>query len=163
MNKIVTINSRKLDNSLHRTWKCELIEETIDYWLFVGKFDREVSHNQLGVIKNGTITYEYYFKDKMFNIFRFHEPDGEFKFHYCNLNLPPKFEDKVLEYVDLEIDVLVKKDFTFEILDEDEYKDNSKRFGYSDQLKAQVEASLAELIEVIQTRKFPFCEHLQLL
>jgi uncharacterized protein len=158
----ITINSRKIDNSIHRTWKCDLVEETLDYWLFVGKFEDEVSHKQLGIIKAETISYEYYFKNKMFNVFRFHEPNGEFKFYYCNVNLPPEFENNVLDYVDLDIDVLVKKDFTFEILDEDEFQENSKRFGYSDELKRKVKESLAELIEMIQTNRFPFYKNLHL-
>jgi uncharacterized protein len=161
MFEIITINSRKLDNSIHRSWTCKLVEETEDYWLFAGKFDRQVEHKQLGVIRPGTISYEYYFKHEWFNIFRFHEPEGEFKFYYCNLNLPPKFEDNVLDYVDLDIDVLVRKDLSFEILDEDEFAENSVLFGYSDELKMKITESLAELILLISRRQFPFDKNLQ--
>jgi uncharacterized protein len=156
MNKIITINSRKFDNSIHRSWTCELIKETSGYWLFVGKFDREVQHKQLGVIRLGTISYEYYFKNQYFNVFRFHEPEGELKFYYCNINLPPKFENNVLDYVDLDLDVLVQKDFSVEILDEDEFAENSKLFVYSADLKLQVETALHELLLNITQREFPF-------
>jgi uncharacterized protein len=156
MSEIITVNSRKLDNSVQRTWICEAIEETADYWLFVGKFDREIRHKQLGVIRLGTVSYEYYFKNRWFNVFRFHEPEGDLKFYYCNINLPPKFENNVLDYIDLDLDVLVQKDFSFEILDEDEFKQNSKLFRYSDALKLKVEMTLNELLSNITQRQFPF-------
>ena len=158
MNKIITINSRKLDNSIHRSWTCELIEETSDYWLFVGKFDREVQHTHLGVIRPETVSYEYYFKNQYFNVFRFHEPEGDFKFFYCNINLPPKFANNVLDYIDLDLDILVRKDFSFEILDEDEFVENAEQFGYSDELKLQVRKTLADLLVRINRREFPFSE-----
>jgi uncharacterized protein len=156
MPEIITVNSRKSDNSIQRSWQCEFLEETSGYWLFVGKFDREITHNDLGVIRLGTISYEYYFKTEWFNVFRFHEPEGDFKFYYCNINMPPKFENNVLDYVDLDLDVLVRKDLSFVILDEDEFAENSKLFGYSAELKLQVETTLNELLLNITQRQFPF-------
>jgi protein associated with RNAse G/E len=152
----IIVNSRKFDGKLHRSWNCELIEETTNYWLLVGKFEHEVNHSKLGEIKQGTISYEYFFKDKYFNIFRFHEPNGELKFYYCNISLLPKFENNVLDFVDLDIDVLVKKDFSFEILDEDEFEKNTKLFNYSDETKILVNKSLEDLIKMIRSKDFPF-------
>jgi uncharacterized protein len=163
MNQIITVNSRKFDNSIQRSWQCDFVEETSDHWLFVGEFEREITHKQLGVIRRKTVSYEYYFKNKWYNVFRFHEPEGDFKFYYCNINMPPKFENNALDYVDLDLDVLVQKDFSFKILDEEEYNDNSELFGYSDELKSQASKSLNELLEMIKTNQFPFTETLQLL
>jgi uncharacterized protein len=152
----ITINSRKFDNSVHRSWQCRLLEETFDYWLFAGEFSREVRHEQLGIIRRKTFSYEYYFKNKWFNVFRFHEPEGDFKFYYCNINMPPKFENNVLDYVDLDLDVLVQKDFSFKILDEDEFEQNSKLYGYSNEIKLKAKKTLNELLLNIQQRDFPF-------
>lgn len=153
---IVTINSRKFDNSLHRSWKCQLVEESTDFWLFVGQFDNEIRHPNLGIIRKGTQSFEYYWKNNWFNIFRFHEPEGDFKFYYCNINLPPKFENNVLDYIDLDLDILVWHDFSFEILDQDEFKENSKRFKYPDPVISKVKKSLKELLKMIKLKEFPF-------
>lgn len=152
----ITINSRKFDNSIHRSWNCELLEENETYWLFVGEFEQEIIHPELGIIRRGTISYEYYQKQKWFNIFRFHEPEGDLKFYYCNINLPPKFENNVLDYIDLDLDILVRKDFSFEILDADEFKSNSIRFQYPKNVKIMVQQSLQELIKMIENKSFPF-------
>lgn len=152
----ITINSRKFDGSIHRSWQCELLNKTDKYWLFVGEFEKEISHSKLGVIRRKTISYEYYFKDKWFNVFRFHEPEGKLKFYYCNINMPPVFENGVLDYVDLDIDILVQKDFSFEILDEDEFAENSLKHKYNSELRSQVDKTLDELKSLIRQRIFPF-------
>lgn len=156
MKKTVIINSRKLNGRIHRSWKAELIEETSDFWVFLGEFENEITHPNLGVIRRNTLSYEYYWKNKWFNIFRFHEPEGDLRNFYCNINQPPIFKDGVLDYVDLDLDVLVWKDFSFEILDLDEFENHKNLFGYSDELVIRCLESLNEIKTMIQQRKFPF-------
>jgi uncharacterized protein len=156
MKQPFVINSRKFDGRIHRSWKAELVEETADYWIFLGEFEHEVSHPNLGVIRRGTVSYEYYWKHKWFNIFRFHEPQGDLRNFYCNINQPPVLSGGVLDYVDLDIDVLLWKDFSFEILDLDEFEHNRNLFRYSDEMVFKCRESLDELLSMIKERKFPF-------
>ena len=133
-----------------------MIEHTNSLLIFYGEFDREVKHEHLGVIRRGTISYEFYWLDRYYNVFRFHEPDGAFRNFYCNINLPPVFENGVLDYVDLEIDVIVYKDFSYKILDEDEFEENSKIYDYSDELISKTRRTLDEVLTLIKSRNFPF-------
>ncbi len=153
---LININSRKFDGEIHRSWKAELIEETSELYIFAGVFDFEVKHPKLGIIRPGTISYEYYWKNKWFNIFRFHEPEGSLRNFYCNVNQPPNFKNGVIDYIDLDIDVLVWKDFSFEILDLDEFEENILKYKYSKKLQDQVHSSLAEIINLLENRAFPF-------
>lgn len=150
------INSRKFDGKIHRSWECELLEETDSFLLFVGEFSEEIHHPKLGIIRRGTISYEYYWLNRMYNVFRFNEPDGSLRNYYCNINLPPTFENGVLDFVDLDIDILVWRDFSLEILDLDEFEENAKKFGYSKNLKRQIGQAFDELKMIINARKFPF-------
>ena len=70
--------------------------------------------------------------------------------------MPPIFSNGVLDYVDLEIDILVWSDFRIEILDTDEFEQNTKRFSYSDKLRLKVQESVNELKTMIENREFPF-------
>jgi protein associated with RNAse G/E len=124
--------------------------------VLVGEFKNEVRHSKLGVIRRGTVSYEYYWLDRWFNVFRFHEPGGELRNYYCNVNLPPSFENGVLDYIDLDIDVLVWRDFKYEILDLDEFEQNAVLYGYSDELIGRSRATLDEIQEMIKIRRFPF-------
>jgi len=155
-NSQTIINSRKFNGEIHRSWKADFIEKRDSMLIFVGKFEQEVRHPKLGVIRRGTISYEYYWLDCWFNIFKFHEPEGELRNFYCNVNMPPKFENNVLDYVDLEIDVLVSKDFSIEVLDREEFEENSQLFSYSESLITKTFQTLDELLELIKARAFPF-------
>lgn len=159
MTNLVKINSRKFDGSIHRSWQCELVEETKDYWNFYGEFDKEIFHNDLGHIKIGTISYEYYWKNQWFNVFRFHQPSGEFRNYYCNINMPPTFENGILDYIDLDLDILVWDDFKIELLDQIEFVQNSAKFNYSKEVVLQSKNTVKTLLTLIESRKFPFDFH----
>ncbi|MGI8544991.1 MAG: DUF402 domain-containing protein [Aridibacter sp.] len=156
LKKNITINSRKHDGRIHRTWKADLIEQQDSLLVFVGEFENEVKHNNLGVIRRGTVSYEYYWLNRWYNVFRFHEPDGDLRNFYCNINMPPTFENNILNYVDLDLDILVWKDFSYEILDEDEYKENAEMYGYENKILKNVEKNVTELLKMIKQRNFPF-------
>ena len=155
-NNRVTINSRKFDNKIHRSWNANVVEQDSTRIIFCGEFDKEISHSHVGVIRRKTVSYEYYWFDRWYSIFRFHEPDGKFRNFYCNINQPPVFENNVLDYVDLDIDVIVWDDSRTEILDMDEFEANAVKYCYPETLIKKTLQSLDELLELIDKRQFPF-------
>lgn len=152
----ITINSRKYDNSIKRSWNCRLVENRDPLLIFVGEFENDVDHSDLGFIRRGTVSYEYYWLDRWYNVFRFHEPDGSFRNFYCNVNMPPAFNEGVLDYVDLEIDVLIQLDFSFKILDFEEFHANAIKFAYPTEVVFNAERALEEILQSIENREYPF-------
>ena len=152
----IVVEARKYDDSLHRRWDCYLLDETAELYTLYGEFAAEVNHSLLGVLRRGTMSFEFYWKHRCFNVFRFHSPDGRFQQFYCNLNLPPQFNGRVLRYIDLDIDVLVAPDLSYQILDMDEFAENSVKFAYPPNLIEQTQRSLDELLTLIERRAFPF-------
>ena len=155
-NEVVTINSRKYDNTIRRSWNCRLVENRDPLLIFVGEFETDVNHSDLGFIRRGTVSYEYYWLVRWYNVFRFHEPNGSFRNFYCNVNMPPVFTDGVLDYVDLEIDVLVLPDFSYKILDIAEFNANAVKFAYPAEVVFRAERALEEILQGIENREFPF-------
>jgi protein associated with RNAse G/E len=153
---LCTINSRKLDNSIHKQWQAKLIERQDNLLIFFGEFEKEIKHPQIGVIRRATTSFEFYWLDRGYNVFRFHEPEGGLRNFYCNLNQPPIFENNILDYVDLDLDVLVWKDFSLEILDSEEFEKNSRKYNYTESLRAEVDKNLKELLFLIKQKSFPF-------
>ncbi len=154
--KNIIVNSRKYDDSIYRTWKADFIEQRNSLMSFIGEFDKKVTHPFLGVIRRGTISYEFFWLDRWYNVFRFHDPDGNFRNFYCNVNMPPTFNNGVLDYVDLDVDIIVAKDFSYQILDLDEFEENARKYFYPQDLRERVQTSLSELIFLIENRIFPF-------
>lgn len=99
---------------------------------------------------------EYYWLDRWYNIFRFLHPDGSTRLFYCNVTTPPILEKQVLTYVDLDIDILVLPDFSYDILDADEFEANAGRYGYGEEIKLRSEESVDKLTAMIASREFPF-------
>ena len=121
-------------------------------------FNEDIEHDLLGKIATGTISREYYWLDRWYNVFRFSDRRGTFQNFYCNVSMPPSFDGHVLGYVDLDIDVLVKPDFSYQVLDLEDFEDNARLYDYPLEVRDNARAALAELIILIETRSFPFHE-----
>ena len=152
---MITVNSRKYDGAIRRSWTCELVEQDDDLVVAVGTFDADVNHSDLGLITKGTMSYEYFWLDRWYNIFRFVTADGAFRNFYCNLCMPPQFSNGVLDYVDLDIDVVVNADFSYRILDRDDFETNSELYRYPIEVRDRVDTTLGELLELIKIRDLP--------
>ena len=159
MADVVNIYSRKYDGRISKSWQAELVERTDGLLLLKGTFEFEVDHRKLGFIRQGTISYEYYWPKKWYNIFRFHEPEGLLRNFYCNVSTPPTFSPGTLEYVDLDIDVLVDPKLNYQVVDLDEFEERRFQMNYPEDLVKNAHRGLAELIELIESRKFPFDRH----
>lgn len=152
----VIILVTKFDRREHRRWHASLLRREASLMVFDAAFAEEVRHSQLGLIERGTVSLEYYWLDRWYNVFRFQEPGGAFRNFYCNVNMPPAFDGRTLTYVDLDIDIIVRPDFSYEILDMDEFETNAGRFNYPAEVRAGAERALAELLSLIESRRFPF-------
>jgi len=155
LGKRITINSRKYDQSIRRTWSAELIKRSHSLIVVAGEFDRDIEHPGLGSINRGTVSYEYYWLDRWFNIFRFHEPDGALRNYYCNVAMPPTLANGVLDYVDLDIDIVVWPDRKYEVLDRDDFEQNALKYGYSEQVLRQTANSVDAVIRLIECGELP--------
>jgi protein associated with RNAse G/E len=121
-----------------------------------GNFSNTIEHPFLGTIAAGTASLEYFWTDRLYNVFELSEPSGRFRGFYCNLALPAQFDGATLSYVDLDIDIAVAPDSSIRILDEDEFGENSRHLSYPADLITCVRNSVKELERLILARQFPF-------
>lgn len=121
-----------------------------------GKFDIDIEHDLLGTIASGTRSLEYYWLDRWYNVFRFAQPNGELRNYYCNINVPPTFDGEILRYIDLDLDILVAPDFSYQVLDVEDFERNATTYEYSLEVQGNARRAVDELIQMIQTRQFPF-------
>jgi uncharacterized protein len=144
----VLIRVLNYDGTERRRWFGRLAKHDEPLIVVDAVFDQEVQHDLLGTIASGTISKEHYWLDRWYNVFRFNEG------FYCNITKPPTFDGSVLTYVDLEIDVFVESDFSYRILDEEDFAAAS----YPAEIQHSARQGVEELIKRIETRSFPFNE-----
>ena len=128
--QIFTVNSRKYDFSLHRSWKASLLMRSEDRLTLEGVFEEEIRHPDLGQIRKGTRSVETFVFGHWYNLFAFYEPTGAFRNYYFNVSMPPVIGGPVADYVDLDIDVIVWPDGQIEVLDLREFEENSRLYCY---------------------------------
>jgi len=152
----VWVESHKYGGRLHRRWpaRVELVSDSLI--VLEGVFKEEVRHPILGLIRAGTLSTEYFWKERWYNVFRFREPWGELRCFYCNVNLPPSLTENLLTFVDLDVDILVAPDFSYRVLDEDEFEENQSKYSYPPEFRERAAVARDELIALIERRQFPF-------
>jgi len=154
----IIVRVDKYDRAEHRRWPAQLVHQAGPLLVLDAVFAEDIEHDLLGKVASGTISKEYYWLDRWYNVFRFSNSDGKLQNFYCNVAMPPGFDGHVLSYVDLDIDVLVKPDFSYRVLDLEDFEENASRYGYSPEVQEEAHAALAELINLIETRSFPFAD-----
>lgn len=148
----IRVRVLKYDGTEHRSWRAHVSGQTGPLLIVDAVFNEEIEHDLIGIIASGTVSTEYYWLDRWYNVFRFSDR------YYCNVSMPPSFDGNVLSYVDLDIDVLVKPDFSYQVLDLDDFEDNARALNYPLEVRENAHAALAELIGLIEARSFPFDE-----
>jgi protein associated with RNAse G/E len=156
--KPIEVRAFKYDGTEHRRWPAFLIKRDGPLLVLDAVFDQEIEHDLLGTIASGTISTEYYWLDRWYNVFRFSDRNDALNSFYCNVSLPASFDGRVLSYVDLDIDVLVKPDFSYQVLDLEDFDENALAYSYPSDVRENAHAALAELVQLIETRSFPFDE-----
>ena len=152
----ITVRVLKYDGSEYRRWRAAIARREGQMIVLDAEFEYDVQHHLLGDIPRGTRTIEYYWLDCWYNVFQFLNHEGRTRLFYCNVNMRPEINGGILSYIDLDLDVLVHPDFSYQVLDLEEFETNATRYGYTDQVKRQAQKALAELISMIETRQFPF-------
>lgn len=154
----IIVSALKYDGVEHRRWPARIARIEGPLLVLDAVFEDEIEHDLLGKISPGTISTEYYWLDRWYNVFRFTDSHGKLKNYYCNLNQPPSFDGRVLSYIDLDIDVLVAPDLTFRVLDLEDFEENATRYSYPQEVQTNALLGLAELSGLIESKAFPFNE-----
>ena len=152
----VVVSVLKYDGVEHRRWPARIAKIKGPLLVLDAVFEDEIEHDLLGTISAGTISTEYYWLDRWYNVFRFSDPDSQLKNFYCNVNQPPSFDGRVLSYIDLDIDVFVAPDLTYRILDVEDFEANARRYAYPAEVQANARRAVDDLTGLIESRAFPF-------
>jgi protein associated with RNAse G/E len=156
----IVVHSCKHDGRVNRRWPARVVRREGTLIVLEGVFAEEVRHPLIGVIAAGTLSTEFYWTDRWYSVFRFQSPDGRLLKFYCNINTPPRLEAGVLSYIDLDVDVLVETDFSYVVLDEEEFERHAEEYDYPPLYRTRVRSALGEILRLVGSREFPFALNL---
>jgi uncharacterized protein len=142
----IFVHSCKHDGHVHRRWPARVARREGTLVVLDAVFEEEVRHTLIGTIEAGTHSIEFFWTDRWYSVFRFQTPDGRLLRFYCNINTPARLDDGVLSFVDLDVDVLVSPDYSYTILDEDEFELHAELYAYPKVYRDNVRRALGELL-----------------
>ena len=151
----ITIHAKKYDGRVRKTWTGGVLTESDEVLVLVARFEKTVKHNDLGIIEAGTVSFEHFWFDRWYNVFRFHRPDGTLLAHYVNIAMPAVLEGEILSYTDLDIDVIRWADGRVEVLDRDDFEKNQVKYSYPPDVIETVEVALSEVLTLIDNGELP--------
>jgi protein associated with RNAse G/E len=99
---------------------------------------------------------EIYFKDRWYNVWHICEQKSNRNKIYSNICIPAVMEGNVLEWVDLDLDFRVHMDGSIKLLDEEEFEQNARQFGYPGWVVENARAACDEVVNLFETAEFPF-------
>lgn len=148
------IISTKHNGKLHRSWEKNTVLSYENGVLIGGNYETLVTEASRKVWRTTEPALFYFTKHHWFNVIIVFEKGDHY--YYCNICSPFKWIDDELYYIDYDIDVIVLSDYTYDIVDEDEFAENKLKHQYSTTVQQEAYRTLEQLKAIIKARKGPF-------
>jgi uncharacterized protein len=118
------------------------------------EFNVDVVEREFATFRRGDLFCEFYYWNRCYNVFQISSPDGTLKGWYGNVGLPAelKAETGELEYVDLALDVWIRPNGEYVVLDEDEF---AVLLGEHADLAEAAERGRDELLALVTSGRLP--------
>lgn len=148
------IRSYKHDGTFHREWQKNIaLHQTEHILIGMNNKTKMVEANGKSFTTKEPALF-YFHKHHWFNVVRILHKENPY--FYCNISSPFTYNDHLLTYIDYDLDVIVQDDFSYEVLDEEEYEINKQKMNYGKEVEYEVNESVMILKKWIRTRKGPF-------
>jgi protein associated with RNAse G/E len=158
----ITVRATNFDGSLH--WEHPAWLKRTDSGLVMtqtaaGLVVKATAHDG-GEFVSPYNTNGHYWPDRWFNVIRLELPGQGLYGYYCNIATPLQFDGATVNYVDLQLDVLVRVEadgsLTQTLEDEDEFLEAKARYGYAEELVSRCYGAAEEVVRMVEAREFPF-------
>jgi uncharacterized protein len=154
----VAVRAHKYDGVEYRRWQVHFVALRSGGAEFDAIFNSFVEGRT--PFFGGDRAVEYFYADRGYNVIAGYAPDGALRACYCNICTPTAFvyaaDGPELHFVDLDLDVLVWPDGRCVVTDEDDFAENSVRYGYSPATQEAAWQAVEELLVAVRARQAPF-------
>ena len=160
MNKNIKIGDKleihcyKHNGKIHRTWDEAVVLDITDEYLVCGNCKTLVTESDGIKHKTKEPAILFFYKKRWFNVI------GQLKkyglFFYCNIATPFLIDEKIIKYIDYDLDLRVFPDGAFKVLDRNEYNYHKKIMHYPEEIDMILKRELTSLIDMKKKNIGPF-------
>lgn len=154
----LTINCYKHNGILHRVCEEATVLEIDEDKIVCANDKTKITESDGRSYKTNELAILIFYKKDWFNVIAQLKEQG--LFYYCNIASPFIIDNKVIKYIDYDLDLRVFPDGGFRILDRNEYKYHKRIMKYSNDLDKILKEELQRLISLKQANKAPFQQEL---
>lgn len=154
----LAIHCYKHNGELYKTWDKALILDIKKDYIVLGNDNVLVTKSDGRVWRTKEPAIMFFYKDRWFNIIAQLKENG--LFYYCNIASPYVMDNRILKYIDYDLDLRVFPDGAFKILDRNEYNYHKKLMNYPKEINFIIKSELSSLIEKKKNNEHPFNKEL---
>ncbi len=151
----IKILGLKYPNIPHYEWQAKILEKTKDSVIVLSTPGNYIHHTKGQTLKYPAHSIEYY-SYVNWNTVTLNVINGEIIDYYCNIALPSKLNENLLTFVDLDIDIIYKKETGWKVIDVDEFLINSRKYQYPKAIKERTIKETRKLLDKAINGKAPF-------
>ena len=150
----LAIQCYKHDGSLHRCWDRGLVLANNDDYIVVATKKAKVVENngRRWFTKEPAVTI--FSKKEWWNVICMFKEDGIC--YYCNIASPALVNNRMIKYIDYDLDAKLFPSGDIRILDEKEYLKHKSIYGYTDDLDAVLKYQTKDIVKRMEEHKWPF-------
>lgn len=154
--KAIIMKAYKFDGRLHYEQTLELFEKFDNHVVLKGVKGRElIHHTRNSVFKFDKNTLEYFFTDRWYTAAIIFDDNGNVVHVYCNIALPCTILEHSVEFVDLDVDVVVRNG-KIEVIDIDEFEEHKILYKYDEELEKKIFIAVDTVKTDITKGNYPF-------
>jgi protein associated with RNAse G/E len=158
----LTVRKRKFDGSVKYEWPGEVVSTGRDEWLTVYHHPRRSQKRMAdGTHESGEPAHfiHYVGMAAPLTLIFAYSLEGVFLDAKCDAALPGELRGEYLDFVDLDLDVVVLPGGHHYVRDQDVFAERSVSMGYSDEAKRAAHLGVLHALRMVRRRGFPFDGH----
>ncbi len=143
----VRVRAYKADGTCYRRWYATVEAVEADRVVTVSPAGHRLEGVD-GVWRCEHVIRTFYWLDRWYSLLEVSAPDGRLEEIYVNVGSPVTIEDSEIRFTDYELDVSREPPHEPVILDEDEFLEAARRYGYAEPFRRACYRVAEEALEV---------------
>jgi protein associated with RNAse G/E len=152
MRNPVETRKLKFDGTAKPSWHGDLVDSVDDRWLVVF-FERPAY-----AIRGEAVAYalQFYGMRQPLSILVCFDDAGNVMEWQCDAGLPARISGRVIEFTDLDLDVMVNPNGTYYVRDLEEFEARRVAMGYSEEAIQAAWKGVALALVLVRRKRYPF-------
>ncbi len=147
---VIVLRAHKSDGTVYRWWRATVESIDAERVVVVNRVGDRVDGPGGGWSWKHALRATYWF-DRSYNLVEAYHADGRLKQIYIHIATPAVIQNNSLNYTDLELDVIKRPGQPLRIVDEDEFDEAARYYGYTPEFQCSCREAVDEAMRLAKS------------